>query len=231
LISNTATDCGELAVRKLMLISLLAVLTPWADAQRGRFSGPHFGPSFGQHFGPYRSGYGRGYAAFPYFWDYPDDLLGAGYAAPAQPPIIVVQSPAAPQPAPEPIHSSAQPLLIELQGDRYVQIQGEDNSEAQMINRPSAKLEPGDTPNADSASAEQLPSVVLVFRDGHRENISNYTITNGVLFVQANYYTEGFWNKRIQLSSLDVPQTIDENRIRGVSFRLPAAPNQVMVGP
>ncbi len=215
----------------MILISLLAVLTPCADAQRGGFSGPHFSPSFAQHFGPYRSGYGRGYAAFPFFWDYPDDLLDAGYAAQAQAPVIVVQSSAAPQPTPEPIHSSAQPLLIELQGDRYVQIQGEDNSGSQMINRPSTKLQPGDTPNADSASSEESPSVVLVFRDGHRENISNYTITNGVLFVQANYYTEGFWNKRIELSSLNVPQTIDENRIRGLSFRLPAAPNQVMVGP
>ncbi len=75
------------------------------------------------------------------------------------------------------------------------------------------------------------PSTVLVFRDGSRERITDYTIADGILYAQADYYTEGSWNKPIALSSLDLTATVNENRARGVQFQIPAAPNQVIVGP
>ncbi len=159
-------------------------------------------------------------------WDYPP-------AYTAQPSVVIVQPPAPPQvqlpPAPP-----ADPLVIELRGDTYVQLSGSKESQSQML-RPAtdATLRPRgaaeDTPAASKAH-QTLPAL-LVFSDGHREEVSGYTITNGLLYAKADYYSGGAWNRTIQLSSLNLPETIQSNQARGVLFRLPGSPNEVMVGP
>jgi hypothetical protein len=80
-------------------------------------------------------------------------------------------------------------------------------------------------------SATELPSAVLVFRDGHREELSDYTIADGVLYTRSDYYSNGDWNRKIELGSLNLPETIKSNQSRGVRFQLPSAPNEVIVGP
>ncbi len=79
--------------------------------------------------------------------------------------------------------------------------------------------------------SQDLVPAVVVFRDGHREEVAAYTITDGVLYAQGNYYTDGSWNRKIDLSSLNLPETIEASRSRGVHFRLPAAPNEVVTRP
>jgi hypothetical protein len=219
-------------VRRLILIPLLALACTSAVAQRG-FGGAHFGARFGGRFASQPSGHYRGWGAYPVgpvYWDSLFSADSAEYLALA-PPVVVIQQPAA-QPqtaAPEPEAAQpAQPLLIELRGGRYVQISGNEdspsNTDQQSASHPSAFV-------AAQPPSAPPPSTILVFRDGSRKQISEYTIADGVLYAQANYYTEGSWNKPIALSSLDLRATVDENRARGVRFQIPAAPNQVIVGP
>jgi len=72
---------------------------------------------------------------------------------------------------------------------------------------------------------------VLVFRDGHREEVSDYTIADGVLYARGDYYRDGAWNRKIELKSLNLPETIHSNDARGVHVQLPTSPNEVITRP
>jgi hypothetical protein len=217
-------------MRSLILVSLLAFAWTSAMAQRG-FSGAHFGARSSGRFASHRGGHSRGWGAYPLgplYWDslFTDDSLDSENP-PLAPPVVVVQSPAAqPQTAPR-FAQEVQPLLIELRGGRYVRISGDGSSNSETSDQ---QLDL-DASHAASQPSAPPASTVLVFRDGSRDQITNYTIADGVLYAQSNYYTDGSWNKPIALSSLDLTATVNANRDRGVRFQVPAAPNQVIVGP
>lgn len=223
-------------MRKLALIAIFAALLQNAGAQR--MGSPHFGSApFGAansgigHFTAQRAGaFSRAFPyALPFFSDglYSDAVYPSAYGVP--PAIIVMQAPPAAEP--ERIATPGQPLLIELQGDRYVRVSGDDSSGAQMIDRESARE--GETPAgaARPVPAREPVSTLLVFRDGHREEVSDYTITGGVLYADGDYYADEASNKKVELSALNLSETIASNRLRGVTFRLPRAANEVIVGP
>jgi len=210
-------------VRKLVPVVLLAGLMPYASAQRP-ISPPHFVSS------P-RSAHSRPFL-YPlmFFSDSFDSeaQFRERYSVAPQPAVIVLQAPPTnPQPVPPP----AQPLLIELKGGRYIRVSGEEPDGAGKIDQ-----EPGPALKPVGSSSPAIPSLdlapaVLVFRDGHREEVAAYTIADSVLYAQGNYYTDGSWNRKIDLSSLNLPETIEASRSRGVHFRLPAAPNEVVTRP
>jgi hypothetical protein len=149
--------------------------------------------------------------------------------------------------------SSSEPLMIELQNGRYVRVKrsaadGEaapiatlsDNSQSAKLQ--SAKLTPGRaarraastaaaTVALTASPAAQLPAAVLIFRDGHREEVRDYSIADGALYARCDFYTDGYWNKRIDLANLDVAQTLQANLDRNVKFVLPASPNEVITRP
>ena len=183
------------------------------------FSATHFG-----HAGHFR----QSYYPLGLFDPLYDDYLSTGYPVASQPPVIIMQAPptaASADPPPVP----AQPLMIELQGDRYVQVSGDRSSRAQMIDRvPDSQSTRLVVPSHAQQSASPA---VLVFRDGHREEVSAYTIADGVLYAAADYATTGAWNRKVELSSLNVPETIATNSSHGLRFQLPSAPNEVIVGP
>jgi hypothetical protein len=215
-------------VRRL-LIPLLAFICASAVAQRG-FGGAHFGGRFGAHGGHYR-GWG-GYPLGPLYWDslFSDD--SAEYPSLA-PPVVVIQLPAQAASAPPAPQDSGpvQPLLIELRGGRYVRIGSDENSISDETDQQSVFDGSQTHPMQPSRPSAPPPLTVLVFRNGSREQVADYTIAEGILYAAANYYAEGSWNKPIALSSLDLPATVNENRALGVRFRVPAGPNQVIVGP
>jgi len=118
--------------------------------------------------------------------------------------------------------------MIELQGNSYVQISGEPFSQAQLVDQPRGNEPLGKT----NASDRQPPQpTVLVFRDGHRVEVSDYTIADGFLYASSDYYRSGSWNRKIELAALNLDETVSTNRSRGLTFRLPSAPNVVIVGP
>jgi hypothetical protein len=210
-------------MRRLLLIPLLLAAPLSMTAQRAGFA--HFS---GRGAGFNRSGFGRSvYYPIPFFDSfYSGDGSDVAYPGP-QPIVFMMQGapvPAVADPAPP-----VQPLIIELQGDRYVQVSGDGIPQAPTINR--APAPPSAQSAATSTPPPQLASTILVFRDGRRQEVSAYTIAGGTLYAAADYYNSGAWNEKIPLSSLKMPETIAANQSRGVQFRVPTAPNEVIVGP
>lgn len=159
----------------------------------------------------------------------------ADYTAVPQsaPPTVIIVEPSSAAAEPREESKPVTPLLIELRGDHYVRFSGaEKASGAESVQpdyaQPSGaiKLEHNTLP-----AVADLPSAVLVFRDGHREEVRDYTIAQGILYAQGEYWTDGYWNKKIELSWLDMPETMKTNRTRGVNFRLPSGPNEVITRP
>ena len=75
------------------------------------------------------------------------------------------------------------------------------------------------------------PTAILIFRDGHRQQVSAYTIVGGILYASSDFATTGYWNQKIELSTLNLPETIAANKEGGHKFQIPSAPNEVIVGP
>jgi len=221
-------------MRLLAILALLSAFAPSLFAQRAAYGMPPYSGRFtrlqvGSHYHHDRGFPGNFYSPFGYGF-FPPDLYADDAGAPSQPsqPVIVMQAPPAAAPVAESLAPAAQPLMIELQGDRYVQVSGNEDSGSERIDRPLTKVSKS-TP--DQQQPQQNFPVLLVFRDGHSEEISTYTIENGILYSTADYYTAGSWNRKIELSSLNLPATLNSNRSRGVPFMLPTAPNEVVVGP
>ncbi len=220
-------------MRRLLLIAMLATLTPCASAQRFGGGGAHFSSGFPRFGGHSRFAYPLGYVD-PLYADYFSDLgsAGVGYPTAYPPPVILVQPQAALSDSAR-ATPLAQPLMIELRGDRYVRINGEDTSGAETIDVAPSPSDRGDAPDFSTgpATAHEIRPAVLVFRDGHREEVSEYTIAGGILYTRGDYYANGSWTRSIDLSTLNLSETIDSNQARGVPFRLPSAPNEVIVRP
>jgi len=135
---------------------------------------------------------------------------------------------------------ASQPLLIELQGDRYVRLSSGDVADNPHDDREPirviASASPTKTHSATSVAAHplakrELPPAVLIFHDGHSEELRDYTIVSGVIYARGDYYTDGYWNKKIELTTLNLPETLKSNEARGVHFILPNAPNEVVTRP
>ncbi len=82
---------------------------------------------------------------------------------------------------------------------------------------------------APEPPAEKLPPAVLVFRDGHTEQFDKYTIQGGTIFTSADYWATGSWQRKIQLTDLDIPATLKQNAQSGGKFTLPTSPNEIVV--
>jgi hypothetical protein len=148
--------------------------------------------------------------------------------------------------------ASSQPLMLELQNGQYVRV----NSNAAEVDdahdltsaasgttnknpQPAKSAHSHSTPAADStpavgvaaSAARDLPPATLIFRDGHSEEVRDYTIADGILYARGDYYADGYWNKKIALSTLDVAQTMEANTSRNVNFVLPSSPNEVITRP
>ncbi len=210
-------------MRGAFLLLALAVSLPTANAQRAGFGGPHFSGHPSHQFGmgrnesrpfPFYGAYG--FFGTPF---YSSDFYEAEYPVASQPPVATTQPPI---PAPE--RTPAEPLMIELQGDRYV-AQGASDTAGSVIS-----IQPASKPSAE-VRREDLKPILLIFRDGHQEEVTDYTIANGALYASANYYSDGVWTKKIELATVNIADTIATNQTRGVSFRLPASPNEVITRP
>jgi hypothetical protein len=225
-------------MRRLLLIALLAA-TPCLHAQRIVSFSPRFpgGHNPGGHARSFF--YPLGFSD-PFYSDY---LSNTGYPVASQPPVIILQPPPAAATVPERASSTNEPLMIELQGDRYVRVNGEETSGTQMGAEMGAEMKTIDPlPNtrqpeqssgnaAHAVSTKEIPPAILVFRDGHREQVSEYTIADGMLYAHSDYFTTGSWNRKIELSSLNLSETVKSNHSQGIRFQLPEASNEVIVGP
>jgi len=75
---------------------------------------------------------------------------------------------------------------------------------------------PRDNAPAIVPDAKPVDATVLVFRDGHREEVNNYAIMGQTVYVFDNR------TQKIALTDLDVAATVKLNDDRGVEFHVPA---------
>jgi hypothetical protein len=151
--------------------------------------------------------------------------------------VIVVEMPSPAEAAPA--EPKSEPVLIEWQGDRYVRLSGGSangvNGQGTAVPLDYREPEAAKSPAGRAAAAEPAPRkltpVVLVYRDGHREQIREYSIANGLIYARGDYWNDGYWTKQIQLAALDLPATEKASRELGSKFVLPASPNEVILQP
>jgi hypothetical protein len=73
-------------------------------------------------------------------------------------------------------------------------------------------------PQAEAAPAPDQPQTVLVFKDGHQLEVSNYAIVGSTL-----YDLTGGHRHKIALADLDLTATSKQNDDRGIDFQVPVA--------
>jgi len=125
--------------------------------------------------------------------------------------------------------------VLELQGDHWVRITNhglsqimEEPSETASESKESVAV-PRQTQKAESSS--ELPPAVLVFRDGHEEEIRKYAIVGSTIYISKNYWSSGSWTQKVPVAELNVPATLKVNTERGANFTLPSGPDEVMMRP
>ena len=129
---------------------------------------------------------------------------------PAPPVVQVVQE--KPEPLPDPV-------LLELRGNQWVKVGNFGEASQQVLNASAA------------APAKQIPPAVLIYRDGHSEEVSSYSIIGRLMYTKSDYYSSGSWTRTIQLADLDLLATLKQNQQRGVKFDLPSGPDEVVIRP
>jgi hypothetical protein len=184
---------------------------------------------------PGRRGYYGGYGYLPgyYPYGYPD-----GYEQEAPPPeappgpVIVAYPPQPPPPPAPPVES----LLLEYKNGQWVRVPtGAQTPAGPLTAQPDSAQAPSARPNVATGQESNqppavLPNTVLVFRDGHKEEVNKYVIEGNSVYASTEYWSTGSWTKKIPLSELNVPATLKLNQERGVKFKLPSGPNEVVVG-
>ena len=132
-------------------------------------------------------GYG-GY--YPGYYDTGNQAPGYEQQPDDQPPVQVIVMPAQPAP-PAPAASSS-----------YAS--------------PQPQREPEAGPE-ETSSAPDIAPTLLVFKDGHQQEVRNYAIVGQTLYV-----LEAFSSHKIPLADLDLKATVKANDDRGLEFVLPA---------
>jgi hypothetical protein len=153
---------------------------------------------------------------------------------PEAPPVqvVLVQQPA---PSSAAVASPIEPVLLEYHDGRWVRIttEGQPSDRPQAAQSSSGPVSSAQARTAPSNQAAQplpaLPPAVLVFRDGHREEVTKYTIKGDVIYASADYWSTGSWTREIRVAALDVPATLKLNAERGGKFDLPSGPNEVVM--
>lgn len=74
--------------------------------------------------------------------------------------------------------------------------------------------QPGETAAAPTSVEDRSPTL-LIFRDGHEQEIMNYAIMGSTLFVLSGERT------KIPVAEIDVAKTVTANERRGLEFHIP----------
>ncbi len=180
----------------------------------------------------------NGYGFYPDYYPF-DSPLVAGEDEPT-PSRQITQAPVAPAVPAKPV----EPLVVELRGDHWVRLTGYGASEisnqlpaSQIVPAvpvaagTKAKSKSADASTAVSPTEEKLPPAILIFRDGHREQISRYTIINKTIAIKSDYYASGSWTRNIPVTDLNIPATLQANHDANTKFALPTRPNEVVMRP
>ena len=169
---------------------------------------------------------------YPYFWwgdDYGPDSWDETQEAPLPPENVI--SSREPDRPPAALTKPAESLLLEYHEGQWVRIP---TGSSVPIGPQQRALAQGSTAAKYASATEppppvKLPPAVLVFRDGHQEQVAKYVVQGNILSTNVDYWATGSWTRRISIADLDVPATVKVNAERGGSFRLPTRANEVVV--
>jgi len=214
--------------RRLIIAAISALLgaVVFAPISMAQMRGSGFGRGVNVSFNgrPHSHSFGPSaiFLGDPFYADYPVAPLTI------PPQYVLVQPTPAIDTTPE---VKSEPLMIELQGNRYVRYGGKQQLAERGANLPPDYVEAdAKSPSLQQAQPE-LPPTVLIFRDGHREQVPGYAIVGATLYANGDYWQSGHWTKNIELSALNIPATVQANHDNGVKFLLPSAPNEVITRP
>ncbi|MGH9774743.1 MAG: hypothetical protein ACRD50_07325 [Candidatus Acidiferrales bacterium] len=169
--------------------------------------------------------YGSGF--YPY---YDSDYEYEPVMAELPPPQAVVTPPPPPPVAAAPV----EPVILEEHDGQWVRIpNGSQMSVAAQSPQPgsprASRSRRGIAVTKEAAQPLELPPAMLVFRDGHQEEVAKYMIQGDALYTPADYWKTGSWTRKIPMADLDLPASLKLNAERGANFSLPSAPNEVVV--
>lgn len=176
-----------------------------------------------------RRGYYGGYVYLPPYFYPGESPAYEPPPPPERPPVRVVVKRPAPPPAPPPAS-----LLLEFRDGRWVRVPTGENTPPGPLAVQPIDLQPSAAKSIPQSAApilrpRPLPDAVLVFRNGRRQLVKRYVIRGSAIYASEDYWTTGSWSKRIPISELNVPATLKLNQERGSKFRLPSAPNEIVV--
>jgi hypothetical protein len=179
------------------------------------------------------SGYGPNY--YPYYDGYYDSGYYSDYdsqdAAGEEPPAPFRAQTASPTPPTNP-PKPAESLVMELRGDHWVrltsygpmEVPGQ-SGELQSVTQQGK----GIVASRAARTPSELPPALLVFRDGHQEEVAKYTIVETTISVKTDYWKTGSWTRKIPIAELNLAATLQANQERGAKFSLPSRPSEVIV--
>ncbi|MFZ0799045.1 MAG: hypothetical protein WCA13_20810 [Terriglobales bacterium] len=125
------------------------------------------------------------------------------------------------------------PLAYDTEGDQdsyadanYPGPYPEDNGLRSDVQALSGKIDrlQADVAARNRPEPDSEPETALVFRDQHVEEVRNYAISGGALWV-----LNAQASKKIPLAQLDIPATVKMNDDRGVDFQVPQPALQIMI--
>jgi hypothetical protein len=168
------------------------------------------------------------YSGFPFYPFYDSDYepVTSEESSPAH--VMVAQ----PEQPPVPVASPVEALILENRDGQWVRIPtGSHLPISSEYTQPQASnLGPkGTGPKEASQPPTKLPPAVLVFRDGHQEEVERYVVQGNSLYTSADYWSTGSWTRRIPIAELDVLASTKLNAARGGNFSLPTRPYEVVV--
>lgn len=174
-------------------------LNPPFFGSRG-FGGRHFGP---RGFFPGGVGVGAGYA-YPYAYLPPYDYSMAEQEMTAQP---------------EPEEMEPQgpaPTIFDRRGTYAAPRALPDSAYGERYRAPAEEQAP---PAAAKAAVVPTIPTVLVFRDGHRQEVTSYAITGDTLYEIG----PAMRTHKVKLADLDLQATVQANEANGIDFTVPNA--------
>ncbi len=178
-------------------------LGPYGYCCQGPSNIPYRNPAFpnpynrrgNRGYGGYGYGYGYGYAV-PYY-GYPADDSGYYDSGGGGPYLYSGPPQGQAPPAEQTLH-----IIIDSAPTRSAPKDEVADEQPDRLAPPAQEAKPG------------VPTV-LVFRDGHQQEVTNYAIMGQTVYVFDNR------TKKIALADLDVPATVKANDDQGVEFQLP----------
>jgi hypothetical protein len=134
-----------------------------------------------------------------------------------------------------PAATPVEPLLLEIHDGKWVRVPtGSQLPTIIQTTQPgtvqATSLPPGIAePAAVTHPLPKLPPAIIVFRDGHMEEMEKYMIQGNILYTNADYWSTGSWTRKIPLAEVDIPASLKLNKDRGTKFNLPSGPNEVVI--